>query len=750
MTFAFLPLIIIFALSLSTNAVRAEKGIANLHFIDVEDGHAILIDIDDYEILIDGGGRSNLPKREKNKSDKRINLLKEYIDTAGQTIGKSIIDGPLDLVIITQSDRDAYRNFFDLLRQSNGVDGSTNTIFPEGISRIHTLGLLEELGPKCGYNDRTRYKRFIDFLRSKFEDQIQKPIYEIHIPILETGVFEETNIDEKFPGKFYLLNAGPGKNPEKFGQCSSKRNDASMAIGLEIFGLRLLVGGDVSSGYDRRTGRIKRPAKEEQLVETIAPMPWFHNVDILVAPRRGSWTANSPNYIEMVSPKIALFGTSPLFGHPGREVVNDYVSQGAKVLSTAHSELGGLHNIVCAWSDPSDVNCDYGQINSDGKVMWTGISEIGEKLTQRKLESILRSARRDRRRHERSAYGPQNIEKLNYLANRFSLFGVDLAGKDLSSMDLTKADLRYANLRNANLTGTILTKARLDHADLSGATIVDAHIEKISAVGITATDTIFSGSKLTGSKFSNSDLSGAKFDRSILQKMEFVNTKLDGVLFEPDNFSLVGSERAFERIDNIDRLDNLQTFRFSSSSVALQKLKKYFLDSGQRSKEADVIYAIELSKQPQFSPPMAFLRYVCCELVTEYGRAPNRPIILLFLGIPVFSILYLISILRVRGAGIFAVQSSGTGPSILQLSRPVRIHHTDWRAILSALYFSFISAFHFGWRDINVGTWAQKLSPTQFNLDATGWVRIVSGVQSMISFFLIVMWALMFFGNPFR
>jgi hypothetical protein len=30
-----------------------------------------------------------------------------------------------------------------------------------------------------------------------------------------------------------------------------------------------------------------------------------------------------------------------------------------------------------------------------------------------------------------------------------------------------------------------------------------------------------------------------------------------------------------------------------------------------------------------------------------------------------------------------------------------------------------------------------------------GWVRSVSGAQSLLSFYLIVMWALMFFGNPF-
>ncbi len=67
-----------------------------------------------------------------------------------------------------------------------------------------------------------------------------------------------------------------------------------------------------------------------------------------------------------------------------------------------------------------------------------------------------------------------------------------------------------------------------------------------------------------------------------------------------------------------------------------------------------------------------------------------------------------------------------------------------------AFYFSVISAFHVGWRDLNVGSWIARMQPREYTLRAKGWVRVVSGIQSLISVYLIAMWALTYFGMPFE
>jgi hypothetical protein len=70
--------------------------------------------------------------------------------------------------------------------------------------------------------------------------------------------------------------------------------------------------------------------------------------------------------------------------------------------------------------------------------------------------------------------------------------------------------------------------------------------------------------------------------------------------------------------------------------------------------------------------------------------------------------------------------------------------------VLLALYFSLLSATRIGWRDFNVGNWITRIQPHQYSLQATGWVRVVSGVQSLISVYLVALAILTYFGTPFE
>lgn len=69
--------------------------------------------------------------------------------------------------------------------------------------------------------------------------------------------------------------------------------------------------------------------------------------------------------------------------------------------------------------------------------------------------------------------------------------------------------------------------------------------------------------------------------------------------------------------------------------------------------------------------------------------------------------------------------------------------------VLYGLYFSLLSAFHICCRDLNVGNWINRIAPAEYTLRATGWVKSVAGVQSLISVYLVALWALSYFGQPF-
>jgi hypothetical protein len=42
------------------------------------------------------------------------------------------------------------------------------------------------------------------------------------------------------------------------------------------------------------------------------------------------------------------------------------------------------------------------------------------------------------------------------------------------------------------------------------------------------------------------------------------------------------------------------------------------------------------------------------------------------------------------------------------------------------------------------------LQTREYSLEAVGWVRVVSGAQSLLSVYLLAMWVLTQFGQPFE
>jgi hypothetical protein len=64
--------------------------------------------------------------------------------------------------------------------------------------------------------------------------------------------------------------------------------------------------------------------------------------------------------------------------------------------------------------------------------------------------------------------------------------------------------------------------------------------------------------------------------------------------------------------------------------------------------------------------------------------------------------------------------------------------------------FSLLSAFHIGFREFNVGNWIARIQADKYTLEPTGWVRVVSGLQSLLSVHLLAIWALTYFSRPFQ
>jgi hypothetical protein len=76
-----------------------------------------------------------------------------------------------------------------------------------------------------------------------------------------------------------------------------------------------------------------------------------------------------------------------------------------------------------------------------------------------------------------------------------------------------------------------------------------------------------------------------------------------------------------------------------------------------------------------------------------------------------------------------------------------------WRELSvlgTGMFFSAMSAFNIGFRDINFGRWLRLLTKQDYDIKALGWARTVAGFQSLISVYLIALWVLTYFGRPFE
>jgi hypothetical protein len=68
-----------------------------------------------------------------------------------------------------------------------------------------------------------------------------------------------------------------------------------------------------------------------------------------------------------------------------------------------------------------------------------------------------------------------------------------------------------------------------------------------------------------------------------------------------------------------------------------------------------------------------------------------------------------------------------------------------WRM---AVWFSLLSAFKFGWRDLSVGTWLAMLQAKNYSFRAVGLSKTLSGFESLLGLVMVGLWAFCYFVGP--
>jgi uncharacterized protein YjbI with pentapeptide repeats len=401
------------------------------------------------------------------------------------------------------------------------------------------------------------------------------------------------------------------------------------------------------------------------------------------------------------------------------------------------------------------------------------------------VEANLQEANLIKANLQRARLFGANLQEANLIKanlHQASLYGAGLSEADLreatlQEADLTVATLQGANLNKATLRGAMLYTATLQEADLSEADLQGANLNKATLRGAILRETTLQGANLSGA-----DLQGATLIDLELKDANLRYVNLTGAVLEIKPGALPTQD-----IPSIGGTGSLNTLSFFTSPHTLIELREGFKKAGLRQKEREVTYAIEHTKMRLAWGPLkqgerswlerlaskgeSLFNYVLFELPSGYGLVPSRALATLGCLILGFSLVYMVALVTARGrAGIWVTWPTDRVYQEEGAKEATRVTNTfffprwqvraagHWWGVLLrgvcvpliGLYFSILSAFSLGWRELNVGTWIARMQPREYTLRATGWVRTMSGIQSLLSVYLLALWVLTYFGRPFE
>ncbi len=319
-------------------------------------------------------------------------------------------------------------------------------------------------------------------------------------------------------------------------------------------------------------------------------------------------------------------------------------------------------------------------------------------------------------------------ESKKYLRKR--LPGMDLREAFLVEVDLGGTHKKRINLRKTNLQKSDLNRANLSNTDLRKADLSDANLIE-------------------------ADLRGADLRKAVMSNANLSEAELDGVIFEPRAGSLPD-------ISAISSAKYLSKLRYEDSPHALVELREAFKKAGLLTQERQITYAIKHARRQKlwytekdekgvWKKLESLFNLIFFELTCLYGMKPGRPLILMLMLIFILTIPYTIALIwPPQKDGIWQIWFSDRVRKHLGSDEPIRLRLGFVRAVKFGFFFSVLSAFSIGFREINVRTWIMRLQRQEYMLRATGWVRTLSGVQSLISVYLMTLWILTYFGRLFE
>lgn len=428
----------------------------------------------------------------------------------------------------------------------------------------------------------------------------------------------------------------------------------------------------------------------------------------------------------------------------------------------------------------------------------------GKKLTQKELEIVLKrhmewqNVYRDDISEKYTLFGivdsktvPPKSKEAKQDPRRANLCGADLRGIELIDLYSPKQNLmlaifsgakldgahlqgwfHYSDFAGASLTGANLSRAHLydsnfKAANLNGADMSDAQLGRTNFEMASLQDSNLYDASLSVANFQDAILHRANLSSALIDNTNFNNAEMNWAHFDQPTFF---EPKHLPEIGSISQAKGLWLLYFRSNPEQLVALREGMKRIGNRDKERQITYAIKNSEidnlqrhawevvDDGFGGLLTFIsemieakfNWLLFNSTTMWGLHPSRAILMIFEFIPLFAVIYFIALIKSGCHGIWKQWDKDRLPPEIGTDEPIRLLLKGRKAILVAMYFSLLSAFRIGWREFNVGNWISRIQQNQYVLVGSGWIRTVSGIQSLVSVYLLAIWVLTYFGRPFE
>ena len=374
--------------------------------------------------------------------------------------------------------------------------------------------------------------------------------------------------------------------------------------------------------------------------------------------------------------------------------------------------------------------------------------------------------------HDADLHGAylESVDLSEALLQRANLHDTCLNKANLQWADLTEAELGLAEMRQADLRNATLLNATPFSADLRGARLTNANLTKA----------VLSNAILDGADLTSANLSEAKLEQATLRNADLTGARLDGALVnQADLAGVMLESKSLPELREIAAALNIDSLRYRRNPDRLVDLAREFKEEGFSEQERKVVYArreVEaglLLQKCRTSPRdvsdcgeyvfrKGFFDFTC-----RYGMSRIRPLkIVLWLWLVCSIIYFVISHFNGESA-LYRLDKLGSprnpvSSDVAHRVRAPRMADCRWRyrqieflwrevrVFGTTMFFSAMSMFNIGFRDIDFGKWIRLLTRHEYDIKAVGWARVLAGWQSLASVYLIALWVLIYFGHPFE